>query len=159
MVAELGWTGLGWAGLGWAHHQVPMFLLPIRADRVLRQLSPFRATPGRAAAAQVLSGMGFKLIATGGTAKFLEAAGIACEVVKKVYEGRPDVVDMMKDGGIQLVLNTTEGAASVEDSREIRSVALYDKIPYFTTLAGAHAAALAMKERGEGELVVKALQA
>ena len=64
----------------------------------------------------------------------------------------------MKDGGIQLVMNTTEGAAAVDDSREIRSVALYDKIPYFTTAAGAHAAALAMKERGEGEIVVKALQ-
>ncbi|WP_289153176.1 carbamoyl-phosphate synthase large subunit [uncultured Salipiger sp.] len=109
-------------------------------------------------AAQVLSGMGFKLIATGGTAKFLEAAGIACEVVKKVYEGRPNVVDMMKDGGIQLVLNTTEGAASVEDSREIRSVALYDKIPYFTTAAGAHAAVMAMRSREEGEIVVKSLQ-
>ncbi|MBN8185147.1 MAG: carbamoyl-phosphate synthase large subunit [Rhodobacteraceae bacterium] len=109
-------------------------------------------------AAQVLSGMGFKLIATGGTAKFLEAAGIACEVVKKVYEGRPNVVDMMKDGGIQLVLNTTEGAASVEDSREIRSVALYDKIPYYTTAAGAHAAVMAMRSREEGEIVVKSLQ-
>lgn len=64
----------------------------------------------------------------------------------------------MKDGGIQLVLNTTEGAASVSDSREMRSVALYDKIPYFTTAAGAHAAALAMKAREEGELVVKSLQ-
>ncbi|EEX13283.1 carbamoyl-phosphate synthase, large subunit [Citreicella sp. SE45] len=109
-------------------------------------------------AAQVLSGMGFKLIATGGTAKFLEAAGIGCEVVKKVYEGRPNVVDMMKDGGIQLVLNTTEGAASVEDSREIRSVALYDKIPYYTTAAGAHAAVMAMRSREEGEIVVKSLQ-
>ena len=98
------------------------------------------------------------LIATGGTAGFLEAAGISCERVKKVYEGRPNVVDLMKDGGIQLVLNTTEGSAAVEDSREIRSVALYDKIPYFTTAAGAHAAVMAMKSREEGELVVKSLQ-
>ena len=56
-------------------------------------------------------------------------------------------------------MNTTEGAQAVEDSREIRSVALYDKIPYFTTAAGAHAAALAMKARAEGDLVVKSLQA
>ncbi|EPX79826.1 carbamoyl-phosphate synthase large subunit [Salipiger mucosus] len=109
-------------------------------------------------AARVLSDLGFRLIATGGTADFLEGAGLTCERVKKVYEGRPNVVDLMKDGGIQLVLNTTEGAAAVEDSREIRSVALYDKIPYFTTAAGSHAAVMAMKERQEGELVVKSLQ-
>ncbi|MBP0482431.1 carbamoyl-phosphate synthase large subunit [Sagittula salina] len=109
-------------------------------------------------AAQVLSDMGFRLVATSGTAAFLKGQGIACDLVKKVYEGRPNIVDLMKDGGIQLVLNTTEGSAAVEDSREIRSVALYDKIPYFTTAAGAHAAALAIKAREEGELVVKSLQ-
>ncbi|WP_425072394.1 carbamoyl-phosphate synthase large subunit [Sagittula sp. S175] len=115
-------------------------------------------TPLMVEAAQTLADMGFKIIATGGTAGFFKDHGIACDVVKKVYEGRPNIVDLMKDGGVQLVLNTTEGAASVEDSREIRSVALYDKIPYFTTAAGAHAAALAIKARGEGELVVKSLQ-
>ncbi|MBS0123868.1 carbamoyl-phosphate synthase large subunit [Thetidibacter halocola] len=115
-------------------------------------------TPQMVEAARTLSDMGFTLVATGGTAGFLEGHGLTCERVKKVYEGRPNVVDLMKDGGIQLVLNTTEGAAAVEDSREIRSVALYDKIPYYTTAAGAHAAAMAMKAREEGELVVKPLQ-
>ncbi|WP_136439924.1 carbamoyl-phosphate synthase large subunit [Pacificoceanicola onchidii] len=115
-------------------------------------------TPQMVEAAQILSDIGFKVVATGGTATFFEGHGISCETVKKVYEGRPNVVDLMKDGGIQLVLNTTEGAAAVEDSREIRSVSLYDKIPYFTTAAGAHAAALAIKAREEGELVVKSLQ-
>jgi carbamoyl-phosphate synthase large subunit len=67
------------------------------------------------------------------------------DVVNKVYEGGRTVVDIMKDGGVQLVLNTTEGAQAVEDSREIRAVALYDKIPYYTTLAASHAAAQAMK--------------
>ena len=109
-------------------------------------------------AAQVLTEMGFTIIATGGTAAFFEKGGVTVERVKKVYEGRPNVVDLMKDGGIQLVLNTTEGVASVEDSREIRSVALYDKIPYFTTAAGAHAAVMAMKSREEGDIVVKSLQ-
>ncbi|ETX27681.1 carbamoyl-phosphate synthase large subunit [Roseivivax isoporae] len=109
--------------------------------------------------AQLLVGQGFEIVATGGTARFVRAEGLPCTEVKKVYEGRPNIVDLMKDGGIQLVMNTTEGSAAVSDSREIRSVALYDRIPYFTTLAGAHAAALAMKARGEGELVVKALQA
>ncbi len=116
-------------------------------------------TPQMIEAAQILSDLGFKILATVGTAKFLEEAGITCEVVKKVYEGRPNVVDLLKDGGVQLVLNTTEGAASISDSSAIRSVALYDKIPYFTTAAGAHAAAQAMQAREEGELVVKSLQA
>ena len=115
-------------------------------------------TPALVETAQVLVDLGMKIIATRGTAAFLEQHGIKCEVVNKVYEGRPNVVDMMKDEQIALVMNTTEGAMAVEDSREIRSVALYDKIPYYTTAAGAHAAALAMKARGEAELVVKPLQ-
>ena len=64
----------------------------------------------------------------------------------------------MKNGEINLVMNTTEGAQAVEDSREIRSVALYDKIPYFTTAAASHAAALAMKSREEGDVEVRSLQ-
>ena len=64
----------------------------------------------------------------------------------------------MKNGEINLVMNTTEGAQAVEDSREIRSVALYDKIPYFTTAAACHAAALAMKSREEGVVEVRSLQ-
>ena len=115
-------------------------------------------TPELVETAHVLADLGFDIIATSGTANFLEAHGVSCQTTKKVYEGRPNIVDVMKDGGIDLVLNTTEGAAAVEDSREIRSVALYDKIPYFTTAAGAHAAALAIKAQDEGELVVKALQ-
>ena len=80
------------------------------------------------------------------------------ETIRKVYEGRPDVVDMLKDGKISLVMNTTEGAQAVQDSREIRSVALYDKIPYYTTAAAAHAAAQAMQARQEGEIKVMPLQ-
>ena len=109
--------------------------------------------------ARVLTDLGFSIIATAGTAAFLSEHDIACETTKKVYEGRPNIVDLMKDGGIDLVMNTTEDTAAVEDSRDIRSVALYDKIPYFTTAAGAHAAAMAIKAREEGELVVKPLQA
>ncbi|MEQ9835919.1 MAG: carbamoyl-phosphate synthase large subunit [Roseitalea porphyridii] len=115
-------------------------------------------TPLLVETAQTLVDMGFEIVATRGTAAFLEGHEIACEVVNKVYEGRPDVVDMLKDGQIALVMNTTEGAQAVEDSREIRSVALYDKIPYYTTAAAAHAAALAMKARDEGDIVVMALQ-
>ena len=109
-------------------------------------------------AAKSLSDMGFVLVATRGTAAWLKEAGLSCDTVNKVYEGRPNIVDQLKDGEIALVLNTTEGAQSIEDSREIRSVALYDKIPYFTTAAGAQAAAQAIASRDAGEIVVTSLQ-
>ena len=99
-----------------------------------------------------------KILATLGTAKFLADHGISSDVVNKAYEGGRTIVDMMKDGMVDLVLNTTEGAQAVEDSRSMRTVALYDKIPYYTTLAGSHAAALAMKAAREGELAVRSLQ-
>ena len=109
-------------------------------------------------AAQTLIEEGFTIVATHGTAKWLQDQGIACDTVNKVYEGRPNIVDMLKNGEIALLMNTTEGQQAIEDSREIRSVALYDKIPYFTTAAGSHAAALAIKARKEGEIEVQALQ-
>ena len=109
-------------------------------------------------AAQILTGLGFAIVATRGTAAFLQEAGVECQVVNKVYEGRPNIVDMLKDGEIALVFNTTEGAQAVEDSRDIRAVALYDKIPYFTTAAASHSAALAIRAREEGEIGVRSLQ-
>ena len=109
-------------------------------------------------AANILIILGFSIIATRGTAKWLIANNVACSVVNKVYEGRPDVTDIMKDGGVQLVINTTEGAQAVDDSKSIRSIALYDRIPYFTTAAGAHAAVLAIHEQAQGDIGVKALQ-
>ncbi|MBU3258994.1 carbamoyl-phosphate synthase large subunit [Roseovarius sp. PS-C2] len=115
-------------------------------------------TPQLVDTARLLVDMGFELVATRGTGGFLAEHDIACEMVNKVYEGRPNIVDMLKDGQIALVMNTTEGTQAVEDSREIRSVALYDRIPYFTTAAGAHAAAQAIKARDEGELTVMPLQ-
>ena len=109
-------------------------------------------------AARILLEQGFTLRATRGTAAWLTEHDIACEIVNKVYEGRPNITDMMKDEAIQLVMNTTEGAQAVEDSKSIRSIALYDKIPYFTTAAGAYAAALAIKAQAEDEIGVKSLQ-
>jgi len=109
-------------------------------------------------AARALADQGFTLVATQGTLTWLQAADIACERVNKVYEGRPNIVDQLKDGTIALVFNTTENTQSIEDSREIRSVALYDKIPYYTTAAGAQAAVLAIQARQEGEIGVISLQ-
>ncbi len=109
-------------------------------------------------AAKILSDLGFKIIATGGTSAWLSDEGIANEKVMKVYEGRPNVVDALKDGGVDLVFNTTEGAQSIEDSRDIRSAALYGKIAYFTTSAGSNAAAKAIRNMSEGDIEVKPLQ-
>ncbi|AVO36676.1 carbamoyl-phosphate synthase large subunit [Pukyongiella litopenaei] len=109
-------------------------------------------------AAQTLVDLGFGLVATRGTQAWLAENGVDCDRVNKVYEGRPDVVDMLKDGQVQLLMNTTEGAQAVEDSRSIRSIALFDRIPYFTTAAGAHAAVRAIKAQAEGDIGVKALQ-
>jgi carbamoyl-phosphate synthase large subunit len=109
-------------------------------------------------AARILVEQGFTIVATRGTAAWLTERGLAAETVNKVYEGRPDITDLMKDGGVHLVMNTTEGAQAVEDSKSIRSIALYDKIPYFTTAAGAYAAALAIKAQAEDEIGVKSLQ-
>ena len=108
--------------------------------------------------AQRLINLGFDIIATRGTAAFLKEKNIICKQINKVYEGRPNIVDIMKNGEIDLVMNTTEGTQAVNDSRDIRSVALFDKIPYFTTAAAAHAAALAIQSKTEGEIKVKSLQ-
>jgi len=115
--------------------------------------------PLLATTARLLLDMGFTLTATRGTAAFLSAHGLPATLSNKAYEGGRTVVDAMKDGEIALVMNSTEGAQAVEDSRSLRNVALMDRIPYFTTLAASHAAALAMKARSEGELGVRPLQA
>ncbi len=103
-----------------------------------------------ASAARDLISMGFSIVATRGTASWLKAEGIEAESVNKVYEGRPNIVDRLKNEDIALVMNTTEGTQSVADSRDIRRVALMDRIPYFTTAAASVAAVAAMKARGEG---------
>lgn len=109
-------------------------------------------------ASRILLSLGLNIVATRGTALWLSENEIDCEVVNKVYEGGLTIVDRLKDGHIALVFNTTEGAQAVEDSRDIRAVALYDKIPYFTTAAASHAAVLAMQARVEGDVGVRSLQ-
>ncbi|MEM9475066.1 MAG: carbamoyl-phosphate synthase large subunit [Pseudomonadota bacterium] len=115
-------------------------------------------TPQLIETAQSLKDLGLTILATRGTAKFLTENGIDSDVVNKAYEGGRTIVDVMKDGLVHLVMNTTEGAQAVEDSRSMRNVALMDKIPYFTTAAAAHATALAMKAAKEGEIGVQSLQ-
>jgi carbamoyl-phosphate synthase large subunit len=126
---------------------------------VFMSIKDMDKTPDMADAARALLDLGLTILSTRGTAKWLTEKGVETEIVNKVYEGGLTIVDRLKDGHVSLVMNTTEGAAAVEDSRSIRAVALYDRIPYFTTAAASHAAAFAMKARVEGDIAVKALQA
>jgi carbamoyl-phosphate synthase large subunit len=115
--------------------------------------------PAAADICRQLAALGFELIATSGTASFLEKAGLKVQTVNKVREGRPHIVDMLKDGKIALVINTTEGAAAIADSYSIRRTTLLMKLPYYTTIAGARAAAQAMKSiRDNGGLDVRSIQ-
>jgi carbamoyl-phosphate synthase large subunit len=107
---------------------------------------------------RILIGQSFRIVATGGTATYLAAQGLKVETVKKVLEGRPNIVDAMKNGDIQLVFNTTEGRQSLEDSFSLRRTALMMKIPYYTTAAGALAGAQAIEALAKGELEVRPLQ-
>ncbi|MFP4695480.1 carbamoyl-phosphate synthase large subunit [Thiohalospira sp.] len=89
---------------------------------------------------------GFDVVATGGTAEVLRAAGLECDVVNKVTEGRPHIVDMIKNDEIALIINTTDGKQAIADSYEIRREALMHKVTYTTTLAGADATAIAIHQ-------------
>ncbi len=94
--------------------------------------------------ARALANAGFNLIATRGTAKTLLEAGIACQAVNKVLEGQPHIVDIIKNGGVDFIINTTEGELAIADSFAIRRSALQHKIAYTTTMAGATAAVMAL---------------
>ncbi|HEX3105773.1 MAG TPA: carbamoyl phosphate synthase large subunit, partial [Terriglobales bacterium] len=102
--------------------------------------------------------MGFKLVATAGTADVIEAAGMACERVYKVKEGRPNVVDLIKGDRIQLIVNTPQGPDPFFDEKAIRRAAVTARIPTITTLAAARAAAEGIAALQRGEVNVKALQ-
>ncbi|MDJ0932599.1 carbamoyl-phosphate synthase large subunit [Breoghania sp.] len=108
--------------------------------------------------ARILERCGFTIIATGGTQRYLEEKGISCRKINKVLEGRPHIVDAIKNGEVQLVFNTTEGAQALTDSRSLRQAALLHKVPYYTTLAGAIAAVLAIEAYKTGNLEVRPLQ-
>ena len=94
--------------------------------------------------ANMLIEQGFKICSTRGTARILEAEGIGCDIVKKVREGRPHIVDLIKNGQVNLIINTTEGKKAIEDSYEIRREALQGKVTYTTTITGAWALCQAM---------------
>jgi len=108
--------------------------------------------------ARILFDLGFTVTATGGTSKFLTENGIENKRVNKVREGRPHIVDMIKNGDVDLVINTTNDKKAISESFSIRRSSLVLNIPYTTTIAGAKATALAIKAMTEGKLDVKTIQ-
>ncbi|MGD1880628.1 MAG: carbamoyl-phosphate synthase large subunit [Kiloniellaceae bacterium] len=110
------------------------------------------------AVARAIAALGFNILATGGTAKYLSDQGLNVETIKKVREGRPHIVDVMKSGGVQLIFNTTEDAKAIADSFELRRTALTNSVPYSTTVAGARAAVKAIEALNSDDLAVAPLQ-
>jgi len=109
-------------------------------------------------AAKTFSALGFKLMATGGTQRFLSENGLEVARINKVLEGRPHVEDAIRNMQVQLVINTTEGAKALSDSRSLRQAALQTRTPHTTTLSAAIAIAQAMEALGKQEMQVRALQ-
>jgi carbamoyl-phosphate synthase large subunit len=109
-------------------------------------------------AVRTLVDSGFRVMATAGTARFLNDNGIATDKVNKVQEGRPHVEDAIRNRQVQIVFNTTDGAKAVSDSKSLRRAALMQKVPYYTTMAGAAAAANAIAALKAGSLEVRPLQ-
>jgi carbamoyl-phosphate synthase large subunit len=107
---------------------------------------------------KALQALGFRILATSGTQRFLTARGLKAEKVNKVSEGRPNAADIVRNGGVQLMFNTTEGATSLADSKPLRRAALLQRTPYYTTLSGAVAAAEGILAVASGDLEVRALQ-
>jgi len=108
--------------------------------------------PKVAEVAEMLIKNNYQIVATKGTAKIIEQAGLACETVYKVNEGRPNTVDMIKNDEIQLIINTTDGVKAIKDSFTMRREALQHHVTYYTTMAGAKAACYALGELDAGDV-------
>jgi carbamoyl-phosphate synthase large subunit len=110
-------------------------------------------------AIKILTEIGFKVLATGGTQRFLIDNGIQSAKINKVLEGRPHIEDAIRNRQVQLVINTTDGNKAISDSKSLRRAALMQKVPYYTTMSGALSAAEAIRALKAGNLEVKPLQA
>ncbi|MGF0538672.1 carbamoyl-phosphate synthase large subunit [Agrobacterium sp. ES01] len=106
----------------------------------------------------ILTEIGFKVMATGGTQRFLAEQGIDAIKINKVQEGRPHIEDAIRNRQVQLVINTTDGTKAISDSKSLRRAALMQKVPYYTTMAGSLAAAEAIRGLKQGQLEVRPLQ-
>ena len=102
--------------------------------------------------AQILVDRGFDIVATHGTAKALAAAGVSCRRANKVREGRPHIVDMIKNNEITLIVNTTEGKQAIQESHSIRAAAVRQNITYYTTLGAAVATCIALEHLDDSDV-------
>ena len=125
---------------------------------VLLTVSARDRGPKTAKAAKAFSELGFRLLATAGTRAFLAEHGIATEPVLKLHEGRPNILDALANGEVQLIVNTPAGKSGKTDDSYIRKSAIRHKIPYITTVAAALAAAQGIAARHKGDWSVKPLQ-
>jgi carbamoyl-phosphate synthase large subunit len=114
--------------------------------------------PGVLPAVQRLARLGFRVLATSGTARFLRENGVEAEKINKVLEGRPHIEDAIRNRQVQIVFNTTDGQKAVSDSKSLRRATLMQKVPYYTTLAGMEAVAEAIAALKAGSLEVRPLQ-
>jgi carbamoyl-phosphate synthase large subunit len=114
--------------------------------------------PGVLPAVQRLARLGFRVLATSGTARFLRENGVEAEKINKVLEGRPHIEDAIRNRQVQIVFNTTDGQKALSDSKSLRRATLMQKVPYYTTLAGAEAVAEAIAALKAGSLEVRPLQ-
>jgi carbamoyl-phosphate synthase large subunit len=114
--------------------------------------------PGILPAVRRIAGLGFKVLATGGTQRFLAENGVEAQKINKVLEGRPHIEDAIRNRQVQLVFNTTDSQKAVSDSKSIRRATLMQKVPYYTTLSGAAAVAEAIAALKAGNLEVRPLQ-
>ena len=108
--------------------------------------------------AKDLIDLGFTIMATGGTTKFLRENGVAVDYVRKAHEGRPNIIDAMKNGQVDLVINTTSGKQALKDSFSLRRTALTQKIPYFTTAAASRATVESLRALAAKDYEVESLQ-
>jgi carbamoyl-phosphate synthase large subunit len=114
--------------------------------------------PGVLPAVQRLARLGFNVLATSGTARFLRENGVEAEKINKVLEGRPHIEDAIRNRQVQIVFNTTDGQKALSDSKSLRRATLMQRVPYYTTLAGAEAVAEAIAALKAGSLEVRPLQ-
>jgi carbamoyl-phosphate synthase large subunit len=109
-------------------------------------------------AIRILTDIGFKVLATGGTARFLAENGVEAHKINKVLEGRPHIEDAIRNRQVQIVFNTTDGQKAVSDSKSLRRATLMQKVPYYTTLSGMASVAEAIAALKSGSLEVRPLQ-
>ena len=131
-------------------------LLPLEGTVLITVSERDRA--GALDAARRFAGMGFSIVATDGTRKFLASNGVPASPILKVHEGRPNITDAIKNGEIHLVVNTPAGKASIHDDSYIRKEAIKHKVPYITTTAAAIATAMGISAHRQGNGTLRSLQ-